>query len=100
MDLPYNKEKEKEGDRRVPIIIIGNKLDLTMERQQVCYSIVDCMVSLDWEAMYLETSAKDNLNISDILSKVATMKSKSKLVTDRPKKILHSLQKALAQFLK
>ncbi len=100
VECSYNNEMEKEGNGRVPIIIIGNKMDLTTERQQVCHSIVDCMVSLDWEAMYLETSAKDNLNVSDILDKVATTKSKSKLVTKRPKNVLHSLQKAMAKFLK
>ncbi len=88
VECSYNKEMEKED--------IGNNMDLTASLS----FIVDCMVSLDWEATYLETSAKDNLNISDILGKVATMKSKCKLVTDRPKKVLHSLQKSLAKFLK
>lgn len=45
-----------------PIVVVGNKSDLTSERQ-VCHATAETTVNLDWGHVYLESSAKLGTNI-------------------------------------
>ncbi|XP_059480004.1 ras-related protein Rap-2a [Neocloeon triangulifer] len=49
-----------KGASGVPIVVIGNKLDLVEDSSEVAESIV----TLDWEHGYVQASAKDNRNVA------------------------------------
>ena len=48
----------------VPLVLVGNKTDLT-ERRQVTYE-VGKQLAEEMKAVFIETSAKENLNVNDI----------------------------------
>jgi GTPase SAR1 family protein len=49
----------------VPIVVVGNKLDLVEEGPQftIDRETVESIVTLDWEHGYVQASAKDNVNV-------------------------------------
>ncbi|XP_005940900.1 ras-related protein Rap-1b [Haplochromis burtoni] len=49
-------------DKYTPIVVIGNKIDRNNERQ-VSSEDVESTVELDWNHSFLESSAKDNINV-------------------------------------
>ncbi|XP_008303837.1 ras-related protein Rap-1b-like [Stegastes partitus] len=56
---------EVKEDKYTPIVVIGNKIDRYNERQ---VSIKDVLstVELDWNHSFLESSAKDNVNVLEV----------------------------------
>lgn len=60
----------EEGRDEVPIIVIGNKADLNSEQDTTDNKIIDAIVSIDWGCPYITTSAKDDVNISDMYDAV------------------------------
>eukprot|EP00047_Mylnosiga_fluctuans_P001486 m.220574 g.220574 ORF g.220574 m.220574 type:complete len:182 (-) comp10406_c0_seq1:142-687(-) len=56
------------GAQRQPIILVGNKSDLTTERQIPTAEAE--RIAKEFGALYIESSAKDNLHVSDIFSKL------------------------------
>ncbi len=73
----YDQIIKMRGHGNVQISVIGNKVDLQTESQQNWQKTVDCIVSLDWEATYLETSAKNNVNVAQIIRKIAQTEVKA-----------------------
>ncbi|ENN77027.1 GTP-binding protein Rheb homolog [Dendroctonus ponderosae] len=60
----YNKLLDITGKVQVPVVLVGNKTDLHLERQ---VSTSDGKkLAKDWNAIFLETSAKENLSVSDV----------------------------------
>ncbi|XP_050433479.1 ras-related protein Rap-2b-like isoform X4 [Adelges cooleyi] len=50
----------------VPIVVVGNKLDLANTDRKVPYEETSCLVEVDWENGFVETSAKDNINVGEV----------------------------------
>lgn len=65
-------------DDHIPIILVGNKLDLADERREVSEEDAAALAS-QWGVAYVETSAKTKVNVDkvyyDLLSRVAERKT-------------------------
>ena len=61
---------EEKGTEYAPIIVIGNKKDLVYGQDSVDNKILDAIVSIDWGCPYITTSAKCDVNISDVYTAV------------------------------
>ncbi|XP_062583397.1 ras-related protein Rap-2a-like [Saccostrea cucullata] len=59
----------EEKREQVPIIVVGNKSDLIQE-DTIDNKVIDAIVSIDWGCTYLTTSAKCDVNVSDVYSAV------------------------------
>lgn len=53
---------EVKEDRFTPIVVIGNKIDRQSERQLNSEDVLST-VELDWNHSFMESSAKDNINV-------------------------------------
>lgn len=53
---------EKRGPR-VPMVVVCNKMDLSLDQRRVSKEVVESIVKIDWECGFVECSAKDNRNI-------------------------------------
>ncbi|KAL4714566.1 hypothetical protein ACJJTC_006612 [Scirpophaga incertulas] len=62
---------ETKESTAVPIVVVGNKVDLaeTGERQ-VEFHTTESVVTVDWENGFVEASAKDNVNVSQIFKEL------------------------------
>lgn len=72
----FNELKELIGSREIPIVIVGNKSDLSEERKidyQIAIKLVNDLASQTFEGgiSYIETSALTGENIEDAFSLVA-----------------------------
>ncbi|XP_034951751.1 ras-related protein Rap-2a [Chelonus insularis] len=59
----------------VPIVVVGNKVDLIMDDDAECDSQVNAertreLVEIEWENGFVQVSAKDNLNISQVFKEL------------------------------
>ena len=70
MDTPRKLIIEEKGNEHAPIIVIGNKKDLVYGQDNVDNKILDAIVSIDWGCPYITTSAKCDVNISDVYTAV------------------------------
>ncbi|KAK2174428.1 hypothetical protein NP493_804g01037 [Ridgeia piscesae] len=61
---------EEKEDEMTPIVIVGNKSDVTGERRALERVTIESTVNIDWNNGYVEASAKDNLNIGDIFNEL------------------------------
>ncbi|RVE69328.1 hypothetical protein OJAV_G00076520 [Oryzias javanicus] len=53
---------EFKEDKHPPIVVIGNKIDRHSEREVSSRDVL-AMVELDWDHIFVESSAKDNINV-------------------------------------
>ncbi|XP_013180465.1 PREDICTED: ras-related protein Rap-2b [Papilio xuthus] len=62
---------EVKASTAVPIVVVGNKVDLaeTGERE-VEFHTTESVVTVDWENGFVEASAKDNINVSQIFKEL------------------------------
>ncbi|EEB09858.1 GTP-binding protein rheb, putative [Pediculus humanus corporis] len=60
----YDKLLDMTGKVKVPIVLVGNKTDLHMER--MISSEAGKRLADSWKASFLETSAKKNESVADI----------------------------------
>ncbi|KAL1517859.1 hypothetical protein ABEB36_001567 [Hypothenemus hampei] len=60
---------EIKGSSNVPIVVVGNKIDLTGNRE-VDTATTESVVTVDWENGFVETSAKDNVNVSKVFKEL------------------------------
>ncbi|XP_022920295.1 ras-related protein Rap-2a [Onthophagus taurus] len=60
---------ETKGGTAVPIVIVGNKIDLT-ENRQVDTATTESVVTVDWENGFVETSAKENVNVTKVFKEL------------------------------
>lgn len=66
----YDKLLDITGKLQVPVVLVGNKTDLHLERQ---VSLSDGKkLAEEWNAIFLETSAKENLSVSDVFHLLLT----------------------------
>ncbi|XP_022915173.1 GTP-binding protein Rheb homolog isoform X2 [Onthophagus taurus] len=66
--LIYAKLLDIKGKGHVPVVLVGNKTDLHMER--MIPSEEGRKLAEDWKAVFLETSAKQNASVSEIFHKL------------------------------
>ncbi|XP_039292580.1 ras-related protein Rap-2b-like [Nilaparvata lugens] len=63
---------ETKGNRAVPIVVVGNKLDLADESREVSFETTESIVTVDWENGFVEASAKDNINVTQVFKELLT----------------------------
>ncbi|VDK77345.1 unnamed protein product [Litomosoides sigmodontis] len=61
----YDKIMENLGDKNIPIVVVGNKLDLHFNARHVSTE-EGRQLAVSWNAAFLETSAKDNTSVEQI----------------------------------
>ncbi|XP_047021823.1 ras-related protein Rap-1 isoform X3 [Helicoverpa zea] len=62
---------ETKDSTAVPIVVVGNKVDLAETgARQVEFHTTESVVTVDWENGFVEASAKDNLNVSQIFKEL------------------------------
>ncbi|CAB3242454.1 unnamed protein product [Arctia plantaginis] len=55
----------------VPIVVVGNKVDLAETgARQIEFHTTESVVTVDWENGFVEASAKDNMNVSQIFKEL------------------------------
>ncbi|XP_050298522.1 ras-related protein Rap-2b isoform X2 [Anthonomus grandis grandis] len=60
---------ETKCSSNVPIVVVGNKIDLTGNRE-VDTATTESVVTVDWENGFVEASAKDNVNVSKVFKEL------------------------------
>ncbi|CAG4911418.1 unnamed protein product [Colias eurytheme] len=62
---------ETKDSTAVPIVVVGNKVDLAEAgERQVDFHTTESVVTVDWENGFVEASAKENLNVSQIFKEL------------------------------
>ncbi|KAF7265958.1 ras-related protein Rap-2a isoform X2 [Rhynchophorus ferrugineus] len=60
---------ETKCSTNVPIVVVGNKIDLTGDRE-VDTATTESVVTVDWENGFVEASAKENTNVSKVFKEL------------------------------
>ncbi|XP_049819481.1 ras-related protein Rap-2a isoform X2 [Aethina tumida] len=60
---------ETKCSSNVPIVVVGNKIDLTGNRE-VDTATTESVVTVDWENGFVEASAKENTNVSKVFKEL------------------------------
>ncbi|CAH0548008.1 unnamed protein product [Brassicogethes aeneus] len=60
---------ETKCSTNVPIVLVGNKIDLTGTRE-VDTATTESVVTVDWENGFVEASAKENTNVSKVFKEL------------------------------
>ncbi|XP_056641056.1 ras-related protein Rap-2b isoform X1 [Diorhabda sublineata] len=60
---------ETKCSSNVPIVVVGNKIDLTGDRE-IDTATTESVITVDWENGFVETSAKDNVNITKVFKEL------------------------------
>ncbi|CAD7081336.1 unnamed protein product [Hermetia illucens] len=66
---------EAKATTAVPIVVVGNKIDLLEEDsglREMDYDTTESVVQLDWENGFVEASAKNNENVTQIFKELLT----------------------------
>ncbi|XP_037932368.1 GTP-binding protein Di-Ras2-like [Teleopsis dalmanni] len=64
---------ETKGTTAVPIVVVGNKIDLVTEdseTREVEYATTESVVTVDWENGFVEASAARNENITQVFKEL------------------------------
>ncbi|KAG6452754.1 hypothetical protein O3G_MSEX007759 [Manduca sexta] len=62
---------ETKQSTAVPIVVVGNKVDLAETgARQIEFHTTESVVTVDWENGFVEASAKDNINVSQIFKEL------------------------------
>uniref|UniRef100_A0A1A9W1H4 Ras-related protein Rap-2b n=1 Tax=Glossina brevipalpis TaxID=37001 RepID=A0A1A9W1H4_9MUSC len=64
---------ETKGTTAVPIVVVGNKIDLLLENddlREVEYATTESVVTVDWENGFVEVSAARNENIAQVFKEL------------------------------
>lgn len=72
-DVPMTTEEEvmitSDELKHIPIVVVGNKMDLEADRA-LSKELIETLVTMDWEAGFIECSAKSNLNVSAVFKQL------------------------------
>ncbi|XP_062609760.1 ras-related protein Rap-2c-like [Saccostrea cucullata] len=60
---------ERKGEH-VPIVVVGNKSDISDEKRAIMRQTAESIVCFDWGNGYIEASAKDNINVVGIFKEI------------------------------
>lgn len=55
---------------KAPMVVVGNKCDLPTASRRVRREVAETIISIDWENGFVESSAKDNINILTIFKEL------------------------------
>lgn len=66
----HEKLLDITGKTHVPVVLVGNKTDLHLER--IVSTEEGRKLAEDWKALFLETSAKENASVSEIFHNLLT----------------------------
>uniref|UniRef100_A0A0K0CWI9 GTP-binding protein Rheb n=1 Tax=Angiostrongylus cantonensis TaxID=6313 RepID=A0A0K0CWI9_ANGCA len=69
IQIIHDKIMETIGDNKVPIVIVGNKVDLQHSSRMVTKED-GSKLAQKWRAAFIETSAKDNTAVQQIFDKM------------------------------
>ncbi|XP_049847481.1 GTP-binding protein Rhes-like isoform X1 [Schistocerca gregaria] len=61
---------ETKAGTPAPIVVVGNKIDLAEEHREVERETTESVVTVDWENGFVEASAKDNVNITEVFKEL------------------------------
>ncbi|KAJ9595155.1 hypothetical protein L9F63_013563, partial [Diploptera punctata] len=65
---------ETKGGTSVPIVVVGNKIDLADQHREASIEVdvetTESVVTVDWENGFVEASAKDNTNVSQVFKEL------------------------------
>jgi len=79
----YEKLLDMTGKIQVPIVLVGNKTDLHMER--MISSEEGRKLATSWKAVFIETSAKENDAVADVFhTMLVEIEKANGNVTERP----------------
>ena len=73
-------------DDRVPIVVVGNKADISEEKRAIMKETAESIVCFDWGNGYVEASAKDNINVVGIFKEILRQAHVELSVTPMPKR--------------
>eukprot|EP00105_Crassostrea_gigas_P037474 XP_019921622.1 PREDICTED: ras-related protein Rap-1b [Crassostrea gigas] len=73
-------------DKRVPIVVVGNKSDISMEKRAIMKETAESIVCFDWENGYVEASAKDSINVAGIFKEILRQTNMDFCNTPLPKR--------------
>nr|XP_022318980.1 ras-related protein Rap-1b-like [Crassostrea virginica] len=59
-----------ERKDRVPIVVVGNKADISEEKRVIMKETAESIVCFDWGNGYVEASAKDSINVVGIFKEI------------------------------
>lgn len=76
----------ERGDKRVPIVVVGNKSDISMEKRAIMKETAESIVCFDWGNGYIEASAKDNINVVGIFKEILRQAHVELSITPIPKR--------------
>jgi small GTP-binding protein len=68
-DLIFQIKGDTVNTADIPIVVVGNKIDLD-NRSLVNKTTMECIVTMDWDHSYVETSAKTNTNIRTVFDEL------------------------------
>jgi small GTP-binding protein len=68
-DLIFQVKGDTSNAADIPIVVVGNMVDLS-NRCSVEKITMECLVTIDWNHSYVETSAKTNYNIRRVFDEV------------------------------
>jgi DIRAS family GTP-binding Ras-like protein 2 len=61
---------ERRRKTPIPIVVVGNKTDVKSAKRVVVREVAQCTVEIEWGNHFMETSAKENLNITRIFNEL------------------------------
>nr|XP_022318728.1 ras-related protein Rap-1b-like [Crassostrea virginica] len=76
----------ERGDKHVPIVVVGNKADISEEKRAIMKETAESIVCFDWGNGYVEASAKDNINVVGIFKEILRQAHVELSVTPMPKR--------------
>ena len=62
--------EQRENFEDIPVVIVGNKKDLEMDREVDYQDVEDTIHTRNWHCAFLESSAKENSNILECFQKL------------------------------
>uniref|UniRef100_A0A1E1X7P3 Uncharacterized protein n=1 Tax=Amblyomma aureolatum TaxID=187763 RepID=A0A1E1X7P3_9ACAR len=60
----------EQRSARAPVVVVGNKCDLPNAMRRVRREVAETIISIDWEHGFVESSAKENINILGIFKEL------------------------------
>ncbi|KAL3212223.1 hypothetical protein MRX96_036070 [Rhipicephalus microplus] len=55
---------------KAPVVVVGNKCDVPTDMRRVRREVAETIISIDWENGFVESSAKDNVNVFAIFKEL------------------------------
>ncbi|KAH7731850.1 GTP-binding protein Rheb [Aphelenchoides avenae] len=80
----YDKIVDNVGDANIPIVIVGNKVDL-QHGGRVVPSTEGLKLAEEWKAEFIETSARDNMDVQKVFDRILRSVEISRGNLPRPK---------------